>query len=211
MLSSGAIQQRQIGKLMKKLGIIVLLALATLLANCGSRTVSQQNLTGTGGNWEAELTGGTGDAALLAFTTQFNTGFGGGAFNIYYFSFINTNPCFTAIAGETGSATLSTNGADQVTGSLTYTVNSNTPSGITLSLTTAARNVPNTTPPVALPSGNLSGTASGSSGNTALENGAVDGNWILSSTNPNYPNCNGYGSFLMCQESATCTVSTGTD
>jgi hypothetical protein len=192
---------------MKKLAIIVLLALATLLANCGSRTVAQQNLTGTGGNWEAEFTGGTGDAALLAFTTQFNTGYGGTTtFNIYYFSFINTNPCFTAVAGETGSATLSTSGSDQVTGSLTYTVNSSTPSGITLSLSTTARTVPNTT--ISLPGGQISGTASGSSGNTALENGAVTGNWILSSTNSSYPNCSGYGSFLMCQESSTCTPTT---
>jgi hypothetical protein len=193
---------------MKKLAIIALLGLATLLANCGSRTVSQQNLTGTGGNWEAEFSGGTGDAALLAFTTQFNTGYGGGTFNVYFVTLINTNPCFATAPSGSGSATLNTSGSDQVTGSLTYTVTSTTPTGITLSLSTSSRQVPNTTPAVTLPSGQLSGTASGNSGNTALENGAVDGNWILSSTNPSYPNCNGYGSFLMCQEGPTCTVST---
>jgi hypothetical protein len=187
---------------MKKLAIIVLLALATLLANCGSRTVAQQNLTGTGGNWEAEFSGGTGDAALLAFTTQFNTGYGGGtAFNIYYFSFINTNPCFATISGETGSATLNTNGADQVTGTLTYTVNGAfTPAGSSTSVTTKltlTAQPPN--------SGELEGTASGSSGNTALENGVAWGDWTLTNSG-NDSSCAGAGTFLMCQETATCTA-----
>jgi hypothetical protein len=186
---------------MKKLSIIVLLALATLLANCGSRTVSQQNLTGTGGNWEAEFTGGTGYAALLAFTTQFNTGYGGGPFNIYYFSFINTNPCFTAVAGETGSAHLSTNGADQVTGSLTYTVTgSYVPSGGT---STATSTLTLTAQPP--DSGELEGTASGSSGDTALENGVAWGDWSLTNSS-NDSACTGSGTFLMCQETATCSA-----
>jgi hypothetical protein len=190
---------------MKKLGIIVLLALAMLLANCGSRTVSQQNLTGTGGNWEAEFTGGTGNAALLAFTTQFNTGFGGGPFNIYFLSFINTNPCFATVTKTSGSATLVTNGADVVTGSLSYTVIGSSASSAgsspyTSTLTLTAN--PN------LDEGELTGTASGSSGNTALEDGVAYGDWTLTSSNSA---CTGAGTFIMCQESATCTITTGSN
>jgi hypothetical protein len=188
---------------MKKLAIMVLLGLAMLLANCGSRTVSQQNTTGAGGNWEAQLTGGIGQAALLNFVTNFNVGYGGGGLDITSFSFFNANSCFIAVGSENGSATLSTSGADQVTGSLTYTVTGSTgSSGGTSTLTLTANPSAN--------EGELTGTASGSAGNTALQNGIAYGDWALTNNN-NDSSCVGSGTFIMCQETATCTVTTGSN
>jgi hypothetical protein len=183
---------------MKKLAIGVLLALGIWLSSCGSNTVAPAPTTGAGGNWEAKLVGGIGEAALLDFVTNFSVGYGGGTLTINSFSFFNTNSCFSAISSDTGSAVLNTNASGQVTGTLNYTVTSS--SGNTLTLTTAQTTLPNG---IVLPSGEVYGTSSGTSGNTALQNGVVTGNWVLG-TPGSTSACSGYGTFTMCQGAATC-------
>jgi hypothetical protein len=170
---------------MKKFAMGALLALGFMLGGCASNTVAPAPSTGAGGNWEAQLQGSSGNGALLNFVSNFSVGYGGGTFTINSFSFINSNSCFATLAGENGSAILATNSSNQVTGTLTYTVTSGGPSVSTLTLTA--------TPPT----GQLMGTSSGTSGNTALQNGVAYGTWSLSGGT----NCNDYqGTFVMCQQ-----------
>jgi hypothetical protein len=172
---------------MKKLAIGVLLALGIWLSSCGSNTVAPAPATGAGGNWEAKLVGGTGEGALLNFVTNFSVGYGGGPLTINSFSFFNENSCFSAISSLTGSATLNTNASGLVTGSLNYTITSS--SGNSLTLTSYQDG--------------LTGTSSGTSGNTSLSGGAVAGTWTLTGGT----GCDSFtGTFLMCQDAATCTA-----
>jgi len=171
---------------MKKLAFVALLALAIALCSCGSGTNTPVPITGAGGIWEAQLYGGTGQAGLLNFTSQFSVGYSGGTLDITSFAFINSNSCFpilisnsTSTATETGSATLLTSASNQVTGSLIYNVSAGSDA---LVLTTTAGN--------GLPGGQVTGT----SVNRALQNGVVTGNWTVSGS------CMGSGTFVMCQE-----------
>ncbi len=167
---------------MKKLAIIALLGLGMWLSSCGSTTNTPVPKTGAGGIWEAQLIGGIGEASLLDFTTQFSVGTGGGGLDITSISFINTNSgsCFLTVQGESGSAVLTTSASNQVTGTLSYTVSSATPSGNVLSLTASP------------PTGQITGTST----NGALTGGVVTGTWSLSGGT----GCTGSGSFTMCQE-----------
>ena len=175
---------------MKKLAFVALLALAIALCSCGSGTNTPVKTTGAGGIWEAQLYGGTGQAALLDFTSQFSVGVDASALDITSFAFINVNSCFpilnsTSTAGESGSANLTTSASNQVTGSLTYTINSS--SGSVLSLN-------------ATPSSNLPGSGvTGKSVNSALQNGVVIGTWGLT-PGTGTTGCAGSGTFVMCQE-----------
>jgi hypothetical protein len=178
---------------MKKLAFAALLALAIALCSCGSGTNTPVKTTGAGGIWEAQLYGGTGQAALLDFTSQFSVGASGGTtssgtLDITSFHFINSNSCFPVSisttegnSGESGSATLVTSASNQVTGSLTYNVAAGSD---TLLLTTTAS------------SGLPGGQVTGMSVNSALQNGVVTGNWTVSGS------CSGSGTFVMCQEAA---------
>lgn len=178
---------------MKKLSAIAaLLALGMWLSSCGSKTIADQPITAdSSSNWEATLTGGLGEASKLNFLTNFNVGSGGGQLDITAFSFFNNDPnaCFIKVSGATGSTILTTNAANQVTGSMLITVTSSSPAGSTLTLSTTAG--------PGLPGGELSGTSNG--GN--LTNGVVTGNWTLTGGT----GCTGQGTFLMCQGAATCT------
>jgi hypothetical protein len=176
---------------MKKLAILILLALELAVCGCGTTSPSNQVNTQTNGLWEAQLTGGTGQASLLTFTTQFsvtNTG----PLDITNFGFINAGACFGTTANtttETGTATLVTGSTDQVTGTLNFTVTSITPAGNTLALT-----------------GNLTGTSNGTTGTTGtLSNGVVSGSWKLTG-GAGDASCMGEGTFVMCQGTSTCTV-----
>ena len=94
-------------------------------------------------------------------------------------------------SNESGTATLNTNtGTNQVTGTLDFTVTSVTPAGNTLTLT-----------------GNLTGTSNGTTTTTGtLSNGVVSGTWTLTGGQGD-PSCTVLkGTFVMCQGTATCTV-----
>jgi hypothetical protein len=163
---------------MKKLALVALLGLGLWLSSCASNTVSPTPTTGAGGNWEAQLYGGTGEAALLDFVSNFSVGSDSETLTINSFSFINVSPnsCFPNGSSESGSVLLQTTASNQVTGSLMYTITSSTPSN-TLTLTTGT-----------------AGQVTGTSNNGALVNGVVQGTWSLTGS------CTGSGSFVMCQE-----------
>ncbi len=159
---------------MKKLFALgALMALGLWLGGCASRTLTPVNLTAiTSGNWEATLTGGLGEASKLDFLANFEVNSGGGTLDITAFSFINkdSNSCFSSVQGENGSAVLTTNVTNQVTGSMDMQIISATPSGNTLTLSTTAGN--------GLPGGEVTGTRS----NGVVTSGSVTGNWTLSNS-----------------------------
>ncbi len=179
---------------MKKLAILIVLALNLAICGCGSRTLADTNTnTTTSGNWQAQLTGGIGEASELNFETAFRVTDNGTGSNLTLditgFSFINAGACFLNgidASSETGTATFSTaTGTDQVTGELTYSVTSIAPPGNVLTMSSYQDG--------------LTGTSNGTSSTTGtLSNGIVAGKWTLANTN-NDASCQGSGTFLMCQ------------
>ena len=179
---------------MKKLAILMLLALELAVSGCGSSTSSTNvTNTSTSGNWEVQLTGGTAEASKLNFVTAFSVT-NSGPLDIKGFSFINAGACFANglnASTETGSAVLTTNtGTSQVNGTLNFSVTSITPSGNSLALT-----------------GALTGTSNGTTTTTGtLSNGVVVGTWHLTGGAGDASCVVPQGSFVMCQGTATCTV-----
>lgn len=176
---------------MKKWAILILVGLGTIALGCGHSNLAEPTQTSTNGFWEAQLIGGLGDASELNFVTQFSvTNTNGGSpepLSITSFGFINLGSCFVS-QSENGSASLNTSTTNQVTGSMTYTIQSIVPPGNTLILT-----ADNT----------VTGTATGST-DTTLNNGIAFGGWKLTTSNSS-SDCQGSGSFVMCQGTATCT------
>jgi hypothetical protein len=187
---------------MKKFAILSLLALELAVCGCGHTTPTNNITTTTSGNWEARLTGGTGQASLLNFVTAFTvtdtTGVSNQPLQVTGFSFINAGACFSNGVGastEAGTANLNASATGQVTGSLLYTVTSMVPAGNMLKLTTDPLNNQ--------PPGGVSGTSNGTTTTTGtLSNGIVWGNWELTGSQ----GCTGKGTFVMCQGNNTCTV-----
>jgi hypothetical protein len=180
---------------MKKLAVIALLGMGMWLSSCASGTNTPVVQTGAGGIWEAQLVGGLGEASLLDFTVQFSVGAGGGPLDITSIpAFLNNNQnsCFPAVSGYSGSAVLATSASNQVTGSLSFTVSSGTSSTVTTASTLTLTAGPDSTPPTE----GVTGTSSGTSDNSALSNGVVQGVWSLSGGT----GCTGSGTFTMCQE-----------
>jgi hypothetical protein len=185
---------------MKKVATLLLMvALEIAVCACGNPPTNKTT-TQAKGNWEALLTGGTAQAAHLNFVTEFNVtpNEAGTAepLDITGFGFFNQGACFAtdqngiSTENESGTATITTNtGTNQVTGTLTLTVDSLTPAGNTLTLT-----------------GNLTGTSNGSTTTIGvLSNGVVQGAWTLTG-GAGDSSCTGGGSFIMCQDANTCTV-----
>jgi hypothetical protein len=185
---------------MNKLALLILLALAIAISSCTGHTPSTTTTTLAAGNWEAELTGGTGPVSGLSFVTAFDVRDVSGnneSLNITQFGFFNAQSCFaTGLDNDTvaGTASFNTNtGTNQVTGTLSYTVQSiaigNVAAGNTLAL-----------------NGTLNGTSTGTTTTTGnLTDGVVWGTWTL--TGP----CVGSaatvsGNFIMCQGTSTCTI-----
>ena len=184
---------------MRKLAFLPLLALAGLITSCGSNTIQPTPTSTASGNWEAQLTGGSGPATGLSFLINFyfstTNGNASGPITVNDFSFINANTCFPSISGVSGSAQLTNNtNTNQITGTMTLTIKS--ASGSTLTLTA--------NPPV----GEVLGTSSGGT----ISNGAVNGTWTLTNATSGSP-CIAGGisstvqpSFIMCQNATTCTT-----
>jgi len=182
---------------MKKSAILVLLALELVVSGCGGGSSTTSTATTNANNWEAELSGGTGSASELSFVTEFTVSdtVSGTTqpLNIIGFGFINQGACFVSGQTETGNASLTTGSTDNVAGSMTYTVKSGVPSGNTLTLTTS-------------PNGGVSATSSGNSATTGnLSSGIVWGDWKLTGGQGD-ASCAGSGTFIMCQNAATCTI-----
>jgi hypothetical protein len=186
---------------MKKLAILCVVAIELAAGGCAIPPPTTQVNTTASGNWEAQLSGGTGQGALLNFVTTFQFA-NLGAVDITHLTFVNNNTCFQG--GQTATATITNaqtlpNG--QFSGTLTYKIISGIPAGNALTLI-----------------GTITGTSSGTTGVIGtLTNGAVtgtpgplgsktaDNGWKLTGSS----DCGGKkgmtGSFTMCQGSATCT------
>jgi hypothetical protein len=195
---------------MKKFAILAMLALEIAVGGCAYETPVGAVTTSTSGNWEAQLFGGTGPTAQLNFVTSFSvttfTGQSNQALDITGFGFYNANPCFEVSSGSTsvtqvGTAILNTNYAGQVTGNLTYTINSTVNSNV-LALTTQPVN--------GFPAGGVMGTSNGTTTTTGtMSNGVAWGTWTLTSSDPaclpsGTPSVS--GTFVMCQGTNSCTI-----
>ncbi len=177
---------------MKKLAVLVLLAVEVVVCGCGAtnNTSTQVNTQATG-NWEAQLTGGTDQASLLNFVTTF-TVTNSGPLNVTGFGFFNSGACFATganVATVSGSANFTTTSTNTVNGTLNLTITSSTNGSV-----------------LTLNPGTLTGTSNGTTSTTgSLSNGVVVGTWTLTpggGTN----GCNqGSGDYILCQGKATCT------
>jgi hypothetical protein len=192
---------------MNKLALVALLALEFAVCGCGT-SGSPPAFTNTQatGNWEAQLTGGTDQASLLNFVTTF-TVTNQGPLDITGFGFFNAGACFpigigTTFAGSSpaekvaGSANFGTNVAtNQVSGTLGLTITSTT-NGSVLTLEQQGSS--------------LTGTSNGTTSTTGvLSNGVVVGNWTLT-PGSGAVDCNpASGNFILCQDKASCTPTTG--
>lgn len=181
---------------MKKLALLALVALETCVCGCGNNaptnSIATQSITSY---WEAQLAGG-GQDNLLDFMTQFSTGEYGTNLTSNYFAFFNQNACFpSGLVKSSGTATLTTNSSDQVTGTLSLSVTPPAGSSVDSTLTL---------------NGNVYGNSSGGSTSTVgnLSNGVVSGTWTLTSSDTSCvpSGQKPSGTFLMCQGAATCSV-----
>lgn len=179
---------------MKKVVILLVMALEFALYGCSYNTPRTAPLTQTSGNWEAQLVNGTDQTSLLNFVVGMSVITNGGM-DITGFAFFNQSSCFSTgltAQTETGNASFTTNNSTgQVVGNLSLTITSTTNDSV-LKLTS-------------YPNG-LTGTSNGTLTSTGtLSNGVVVGNWTLTSKDPNCNNQSPNNTFIMCQGAATCT------
>lgn len=193
---------------MRLLAILLLIGLGLAVYGCGYSPPANAVETTTSGNWEATLTGGRGAAADLDFVINFTvsntTGQTAVGLAISGFSFINTGACFLNGLNTTsqgGSATITTLSTGQVNGTMSLTIISRAGPGTSQ----AGNGLTLTAQP---PSGGVAGTSNGTTGNIGtLSNGVVWGVWALTGSTA----CTGgasqvNGTFIMCQNAATCTI-----
>ena len=183
---------------MRRLAILVLLALEFAVCGCANNTPSTVTNTSTTGNWEAQLINPSGgQASLLNFVVSFNVT-NSGPLDITGFGFFNDNTCFAKdfnTQKESGNASFTTDSAGHVTGTLSLKITSST-TGSVLTLTSN-------------PDG-LTGTSNGTTTTTGtLSNGVVVGTWTLT-PGGTAKGCNAVNApdatFVMCQNAATCST-----
>lgn len=185
---------------MRRLAILVLLALEFAVCGCANNTPSTVTKTSTTGNWEAQLINPSGgQASLLNFVVSFNVT-NNGPLKITGFGFFNDNTCFAKDLNsqtETGNASFTTDSAGHVTGTLSLKITSST-TGSVLTLTSN-------------PDG-LTGTSNGTTTTTGtLSNGQVVGTWTLTpGATASAKGCNAVNApdatFVMCQNAPCSTV-----
>ena len=185
---------------MRRLAILVLLALEFAVGGCANNTPSTVTNTSTTGNWEAQLINPSGgQASLLNFVVAFNVT-NSGPLDITGFGFFNENTCFAKDFNsqtESGTASFKTDSAGHVTGTLSLKITSTT-TGSVLTLTSN-------------PDG-LTGTSNGTTSTTGtLSNGVVVGTWTLTpGANATANGCNAVNTpdatFVMCQNAASCST-----
>jgi hypothetical protein len=180
---------------MKKLALVALLALEIAVCGCGA-TNNNSTTTNTQatGNWEAQMTGGTDQASLLNFVTTF-TVTNSGPLDVTGFGFFNSGACFvtgTDAESVSGNASFTTSSTNTVTGTLNLTITSSSNGSVLM-----------------LNAGSLTGTSNGTTTTTGtLSNGVVIGTWSLT-PGSGTTGCNsGSGTYILCQDKATCTPAT---
>jgi hypothetical protein len=161
---------------MKEVAILLLLAL--LLNGCGSTRTLQST---TGGIWQAQLFGGSGEASGFSFITQFTLN-DNNSLNPLFLQFLNQNPCFTLngpkVSGMIQNYVVNTD--DTVTGTLVFTV-------------TSGSNILTLTGPL---TGTATVTGTPPNTSTTLTSASIAGNWMLSGGS----GCNAAGgSFTMTE------------
>lgn len=196
-------------RVMKKLAFLALLAIAAMLSSCGSNQIQELPTSSISGNWEAQLTGGTGMVSNLNFLINFNLFVTNNSptqnVNVNDFSWLNSNSCFPPVPNVTPPAVQLTNNINNqtITGSIVFTIKS--PTGTILNLSAD----PNAAPPT----GQLLATATSSNG--VVTNGGVNGMWWLTpGTGPNDKSCSAGSEssplpFIMCQNATTCRTALG--
>jgi len=185
---------------MRRLAILVLLALEFAVCGCANNTPSTVTNTATSGNWEAQLINPSGgQASLLNFVVSFNVT-NSGPLKITGFGFFNDNACFAKdfkSQTETGNASSTTDSTGHVKGTLSLKITSST-TGSVLTLTSN-------------PDG-LTGTSNGTTTTTGtLSKGVVVGTWTLTpGATASANGCNAVNApdatFVMCQDAATCST-----
>src|ERR1035437_1323215 len=125
---------------MKKLVLLMALALELAICGCGSNTIANTvTNTSASGTWEAQLTGGFAQSSLLNFVTAFRI-YDTGPLDITGCNLFNGGKSFALGtidapgSSETGTATLITGSADQVTGTFNFKVTSISPPGNVLTM-----------------------------------------------------------------------------
>ena len=183
---------------MKKLAVLMGLALLLLWNGCGNSAPTNNITTSTSGYWEATLFGGTGQTSLMDFVVQFSvtdtTGQPNRPLSITGFSFFNAGQCFTPGENQqtvSGTATLTTASTGDVTGTLNLSITALN-SGTQLAFTNTS----------------LTGTSNGTTTTTGtLSGGVVVGNWTLTpGTGVTGCSTPANPTFIMCQGAATCTA-----
>jgi hypothetical protein len=184
---------------MKTAAFLILLALAVMVASCGTGKPTTTVENTTNGTWEAQLVGGTGPASQLDFIIQFSvTNVNGTTEPLTFpsgpFSFINSQAqpgsCFPSGETVTGTATITVLSTNQVEGTMAINV------------VGAAG-----TSTLALTGTNVYGTANGTPGTIGtLTNGVVTGTWALTGACLPSGTSSETGAFTMCQGAATCTI-----
>ena len=181
---------------MKKLAILLLMAVEFAVCGCSYNAPRNEPITSTAGNWEAQLINpGGGQASLLNFVIGMSVITNGGL-DITGFSFFNQNSCFqTGLTAQTesGNAAFTTNNSTgQVVGSLNLTITSTT-DGSTLVLNSD--------------SNGLTGTSNATLDTPGtLSNGVAVGIWKLTPAAGSNSSCAPQtGRFIMCQGASSCT------
>jgi len=167
---------------MRKLLILGMLALELAVCGCGNSTNTNTTppTTAASGKWQAVMVGGHGQSGVLDFVTEFSVDSGGGPLTITALSFLTTQACFVTNETASGSAVLTTSNTNQVTGTLSFTINSGSPAGNQLVLNGT--------------------TLTGTSNNGTLSGGLVTGVWTLTGGEGD-STCTGTGTFTLTQSS----------
>jgi hypothetical protein len=152
---------------MKVVAILLLLPMLLSVGGCGNNNKVVQVASGT--VWSASFLGGKSDSSGFSFITQFTTN-AGGALDISNFQLDNSDTCFgtATLPVPTGTLMVTTNSADQASGTFTMTITSAAGDTVTLTSSEITGTVNTTTTPYTLTGGIITGTwalvpASGSS------------------------------------------------
>ena len=117
---------------MKQMGTAVVLLVALALIGCGSGVSSNSTPTAVNGNWRATLVAGN-DATMFQFGTSL-TANSNGVLKVSDFNFTTDSPCFAVGVTVNGSVTLGGDIEASPNGQFAMAVQSDEPSGNTLTL-----------------------------------------------------------------------------
>jgi hypothetical protein len=151
---------------MKEVAIVLLLSFALMLDGCSS--TSQTVQVSSGSVWGTQMTGGVGSSSGFSFIIQFSLS--GTNMSVSNFQLDNSDTCFgpstqessgTSTITTAGSLNVTSNSADQVSGTFTFTMTSQAGDVITLTSTS------------------VTGTGTTAGNGVPLTHGVIMGTWTL--------------------------------